>query len=468
MRTPTRSSHATGRLLPSLMVAALGVSAIGGSSLAQSPAAPTEPVSFTVWTPPLLNGITGYEDIAKDGAFVQYLAEQYMAEHPGVTIDLDIVSFQDIEQRITTAVAGDVGPDVYVDVSPRLYTQWRTGAWESLDGIWSADEASDFLPAAWTLSLDPVTGEQFYAPLSNYLDDRLVLVEDFWAEKGLLDLLPETNGTWTIEEFETAMAAIADPANNVYPLCGEFLTPGAMDQVRFVYQNGGLPFSPDDQAVAAENKPDYVRGLSKVYEWYKNGWFVPEPQAFVDGDCWLQFAMKTVAVLFFPDAAIGIAKDAIENAGAEGPYALRYVAWPTFEGEKPEFQANGLGFMVKKQDSDTKRAVIRDFIRWMTSAEKMELYKSDTTYGAFIYPRKSLDYEGYLVPAQWFADQQAIQTDPAWGGLMTGYGFYSGNYTATRACAAPEWQAVFNGQKTAEEAVDAIFACNQTALDAVN
>ena len=85
----------------------------------------------------------------------------------------------------------------------------------------------------------------------------------------------------------------------------------------------------------------------------------------------------------------------------------------------------------------------------------MELYKSDSTYGAFIYPRKSLDYEGYLVPAQWFADQQAIQTDPAWGGLMTGYGFYSGNYTATRACAAPEWQAVFNGQKTAEEAVDA-------------
>ena len=144
-----------------------------------------------------------------------------------------------------------------------------------------------------------------------------------------------------------------------------------MDQVRFAYQNGVSPFSADDQRPSRQRtRAKYIRALSKVHDWYKKGWFVPEPQAFVDGDCWLQFAMKTVAVLFFPDAAIGIAKDAIENAGAEGPYNLRYVAWPTFEGEQPKFQANGLGFMVKQQDSEAKRAVIRDFIRWMTSPRR--------------------------------------------------------------------------------------------------
>ena len=172
--------------------ASSGPSAASSVAVAESPSAPPKPVTITLWVPPMFQDVKGYEDQSKEvGDFWQWLADKYEEEHPHVTVELTRLSWDDMDPKVSVAVAAGTQPDLIFDFGGRLYKSFKAGGFEAVDDVYTSEEAKDFWPGMWGYSFDPASGKQYMVPAVSHAIGHLALVEDFWADSGKLALLPE-------------------------------------------------------------------------------------------------------------------------------------------------------------------------------------------------------------------------------------------------------------------------------------
>jgi ABC-type glycerol-3-phosphate transport system substrate-binding protein len=458
-----------------LLVACTGVTP-GASEPASQPASPSatvapteaaEPVTITAWFPPMFQDIKGYDDQSKEvGDFWQYLVDTYMEENPHVTIELTRLAWDDMDPKISVACSADTQPDITFDFGARPYKFFKLGCLEAVDGVYTAQEAEDFWSGMWAYSFDPVGGEQYMIPAVSHQGGYLGIVEDFWADAGQLALIPEVNGSWTLDEFEAAVNAIKDTLpEGSYPMCIEMANEHGMEQMNIVKANRGFVFSDDDQEIAGDDrKARYAEMLERMLGWYKDGWFAPAPQALLNGECAPIYQEKKIAVFTSPRE--DLVKAGLE-AGAPGPFKVRYVAYPTYPGEKSLLTVASTGWAVGTQTDENKRAEVHKLLRWLNSTENMDLYKTSTYAVGFLWGRFSVSPEGVAGagPGSLIEALLTVADDPDWESSSFGQGFFNAAFSETRYCEFPEWQAAFNENKTPQQATDDYWTCAERALE---
>ena len=175
--------------LAGLVVAACGAS---GSSSAPGSAA-IGPASFTIWTTPTLVNLPGFET-KNPGDWDKLMATQYMAAHPNVKIDVQLIAFTDAQTKMAAAVSAGQPPDVYFDADTRQ-TQWAA------KGL--VEDMSKLVPDIWA-RIDPgmqknVTvagvpyGIPFYASPGNFIKVNTAIFDAAGVtvpKDGALDLRP--------------------------------------------------------------------------------------------------------------------------------------------------------------------------------------------------------------------------------------------------------------------------------------
>lgn len=254
---------------------ALALAACGAP--AQSPAsvetsAPTEAGAASPEETPALSGTitfwAAYDQVGPEFKTMnEEVIQAFEAMHPGVTVELQGIPYDDLRQRLITGIAGGEVPDVLrADIIwvPEFADQ---GALLALD-----DEMSDF---------DEFAGQVFEGPLSTNLWNGKYYglpldtnTRVLFGNTAVLEAAGFSEMPATIEEFEEFMATVAEMDGEVFGYA-EGGT-GGWNVLPWIWSFGGA-ITDDEitQATGYLNGEGTVAAVTKLKEWLDNGWLSP-------------------------------------------------------------------------------------------------------------------------------------------------------------------------------------------------
>ncbi len=222
-------------------------------------------------TPELSGTITFWAAYDQVGPEFKTMNEEvitaFEALHPGVTVELQGIPYDDLRQRLITGIAGGEVPDVLrADIIwvPEFAEQ---GALLALD-----EEMPDF---------DQFAGQVFEGPLStNFWDGNYyglpldTNTRVLFGNTAMLEAASVSELPATVEEFEEFMATVAGTDGEVFGYA-EGGT-GAWNVLPWIWTFGGA-ITDDDITTATGylNGEGTVAAVTKLKEWLDNGWLSP-------------------------------------------------------------------------------------------------------------------------------------------------------------------------------------------------
>ena len=110
------------------------------------PAMAEEPVTLRFWTEPRFRNIAGMEDkTSLPGEWEMIQAQEFMKLYPHVTIEVEVIPFEDLTVRVPAAIAAGGAPDILKDYLGRTAQYWHEGVLEPLNLIPKTN--FDYLPS---------------------------------------------------------------------------------------------------------------------------------------------------------------------------------------------------------------------------------------------------------------------------------------------------------------------------------
>lgn len=219
----------------------LGLSACasGDAETAETSDESMEPVtlSYAIW------------DVNQEPA-MQAIADAFTAEHPNVTIEIQVNAFEDYWTKLQTAAAGGAGPDVFWMNGPNFQLYASNGLLAPLDdqGIDSADYSQGLV------DLYTYDGTLYGAPKDF---DTIGL----WYNKELFDAagVAYPDESWTWADMQDAAAELTDPDAGIYGVVAAQYN--QMEYYPTIYQAGGEVISADG-TTSGYGSPEALAGIT--------------------------------------------------------------------------------------------------------------------------------------------------------------------------------------------------------------
>ncbi|GAB3596768.1 sugar ABC transporter substrate-binding protein [Microbacterium tumbae] len=314
-------------------------------------------------------------------------------EQTGIEVDLEVIGWPDINNRILAAASTGRGPDVLNFGNTNAYMFGSTGALmeldeAALDAIGGRDR---YIPAVFgTSDLDPITSVPLYSQVYGL----------FYNKKMFADAGLEPPTTW--QEFRDAAEALTDPATDTYG----FTFPGASISTTmhmlYVYgrQNGGTPF--DDDSAPTFTTEGMVAGADQLVDVFRSGVVNPAAVQYINGgDSANDFAQGRAAMVFLQSGSI-----ATILAGGMTTDDFGVVPLPVLDplpsgGDPVTSMIAGTNIAVF--DSTDHKDAALELVKFMTSPEELEIL--DKAYQVLPVLKDSpLDFMEYEDAAQTFVD----------------------------------------------------------------
>ena len=215
--------------------------------------------------------------------------EKFEAENPGIKLNLDVVSWNDVYTEVDTRIANNNAPDILnIDVFANYANE---GLLLPVKDYCPDDLFADFFP-------------QFIA--QSVIDDTVWAVPDLASARALfynVDMLKEVGvevpTTWA--ELEDASQAIIDYYNGeVYPWGIDLTTDEG--QAAFAYSTGGNGGGfVDADGNWAVNSPENVEGINFALGLIQKGYTNPNPATQTRYDLQDMFAAGKMAMVIAPN-----------------------------------------------------------------------------------------------------------------------------------------------------------------------
>ncbi len=395
-----------------------------------------KPVHLTMWVGTGFKNIEGY-DSPNFGDWEKAKVKEFQQIHPNVSIDVQVVTWGDIEKKVNVAVAGGTQPDILYDAVPqRVMKHARAGVMEPIDEV-VADDREDWKQ----VFLDEGTydGKLYALPLAS---NPTMLV----ANKTLFDqkqvALPEDRD-WTWEEFKDALKRVS--GNGVYGTAFYAKNEQSDYSTISFISGSGAEFLNQDRNGFVLNSSEGVEGLTYMVDLIKDGLVVPGAANLQWSDTFELFKQGKVATIIYTPqvydrVAAGI-KDGsvapdVQAYGMLLPHKEGVVAKTTITSE------NGYG--VFKQTDPEKRKMALAFVKFLVQPENIKLInKANYSVPARKSSSFKVDNDDYNTIIEKL-NQLEIQD----------VGKDLDNYATIRQKFYPEMQAAFLQAKTPKQALD--------------
>jgi ABC-type glycerol-3-phosphate transport system substrate-binding protein len=146
-----------------------------------TPSEPTgeEDVSLLVWGTPSgqLDGQNPGEWIEKD------LVSEWNAEYPNISVNVELIPFDGINEKLTTAIQSGKNPDVYLDYPGRILAYANMGVVAELDDIIPDDKLEIIKSNPDIMKMVSVNGKIVVMPYYT-TTTMLVVNKTLWEEAG--------------------------------------------------------------------------------------------------------------------------------------------------------------------------------------------------------------------------------------------------------------------------------------------
>ncbi|MBA2315014.1 MAG: sugar ABC transporter substrate-binding protein [Chloroflexi bacterium] len=335
-----------------------GASSPGGSAPTGSAPAASEPTASEPAATAAYEGTIDWWHLgyAPGGAtasakLVDAAVAAYKAKNPGLDIVVTGIPFDDQGlARLDTAIAAGNGPDLFRIASDRLPGYGAQGVLSPIDEYLTDEDKADILPNL----LEGVAYEgqhlawpQWVPPVGFYLNNSIF-------EAAGVDI-PDAD--WTVEEFQQLAQDLT--GDNVYGFA-TYMGPASVNELTLLYNQGATVLS-EDNSTYTLNSPAGVKGLQVLADLFEAGALPPDSttialpdveQGFIDG----RFAMMTGG------------SGSITNLKAN---AVEFTVLPPPIGDAGEaVTVGGMGtYAVPQKDDPARMAAAHRLGRYLTSAE---------------------------------------------------------------------------------------------------
>lgn len=367
--------------------------------------------------------------------------KEYEKTNEGIEIELVQVPWAEMGDKLGVAIAGKSWPDIApVDISGSAVSidHIEQGVLESLDPFFDDKAKADFHENA----LDAYTydGKLYGIPNSITLHTMLLNL-DLFEEAGVT---PPEGGKWTYDEFLESAKKLTfdrdgDGKMDVYGF-STYVMPGYYESWPFFYKNGGSPLN-EDMSEFTFDDPETVQAIQDLADLKLTENAAPETLGGNDVggtfQAWANEEQRTVAMEPWATWAIGAAQGAF-------PTNFMVAEYPTGDAEKAA-TIGGVGgwVMFHQEDDANKKAAVADFMKFISTDK--EQYHMAQNYGIFPARISSTEMDPFkdnpeMARAMEMADQVVmLPRHPEWKKIDEAI--------------QTQLQLVFNGEKTAKEAM---------------
>ena len=271
-----------------------------------------EPVTIRFW-----NGWTGV-----DGEVLKEMVALYNEQNEdNVTIDMDIMEFSSLEEKMNMSIASNTNPELHLGVAVGDYS--RDGIYIPIDDIWEKTdlEKSDFNEDI--LDACTLDGKLYGMPFQ-LSGTFLYWNKDLFEAAGLDPETPPK--TW--EELAEFAEKLEDPSKNI--VGGGFFYDNQFCVAEMLLSYGGGIVSEDGENILTD--PEYIDGNLKALEVYKNYIDYSDTRKYTTADYESMFLANTCGMICTGGWFATACKTNGANFGVSvlpaGDERISTVAWP--------------------------------------------------------------------------------------------------------------------------------------------
>ncbi|WP_172370414.1 ABC transporter substrate-binding protein [Sporosarcina jiandibaonis] len=402
-------------------------------------------VQLTLWLTPQWEGVLdATENGASYDSFFKHAAERFSEEYDkhDVEIKVEVVASDQRDELLNVNLNGGTPPDIFYESVFAMGEYAHRGALVPLDDIVDDEAKSDIGETYW----DNVTfGDEVYFYPFSHMPGTLTYNADMFKAAGLEDYIGEENEikTWTLEEYETILNTLKkdlpkDEYPGAYPMALYALNnQGDTWNLAYLRMFGNEFFDEDGNIVLDDaNGAKAANWLKKIYD---EGLTNPGAESVSSNDTIAMFQNQQLGINFTNSVLFNNMKADMES-GKSPKFDARLANIPSESG-KPLTFTYVTGAAVFDTGDETKIQVSKDFVKFFSSDP--ELVKSSKNG----VPVRSSVVEQYTDENPLFAayDENAQYVFSFTGNVP--------GYNQLRQVLYPELQALYTGQKTAEEIV---------------
>ncbi len=406
---------------------------------------------LTIMLSPMWQGVySPSEDGADYPDFFQYVGEKFNELHPNVNVKVEIISSADRTAILNTNLQAGTPPDIVFESIFAMTDYAHMGALVSLDDLFTKEDLEDLNPNS--MAEGNVRGTQFFYPLG-YNCGMMAVNADYFREAGLEAMLPAEGeyGTWTPEEFKTALETLKTnitSKSNVSPW-GLFCKNNQSDQYNNLYlRMFGAEMFNEDSTACVINSEEGVKGAEFIKELYDLGLTETGPATYQGADIREMFTNQEVAVGYAMVGHYTSMVDKMEK-GEITPFEIALFTLPGEEG--PISFLQNYGSCVFDSGDEDQIAWAKEFVKFYSS--NAEYAKAVINIGIPSRASVAAEYE----------DLNHIKIYSEAGENAKAFSGGIPNYVGFRNLLYPTMQAILDGSKTPEEALDSL-AADATAL----
>ena len=266
------------------------------------------------------------EDDNDSGAILKNVTENYKQENPDFNYEIEVVSSDNLKQKVATLAASNDLPDVFAyDAGTPLIDLMDAGlvvnVGEKLDALGVADQidsgAADFLTRLTN------TDSLYDLPLGQN-------IEGFWYNKALFEQAGIENPPTTWDEMLEDAQKLLDAGIQPFAVGGADLWPATRLLNAYVMRKGGTDFM--DQAYAGEKQytdPALVEAAAMLQDMVDKGYFGVGPTT-VDQNTAANMVMNGEAAIIYNGSwYVGQLNS---DANAAGPDGIGFFNVPEVSG----------------------------------------------------------------------------------------------------------------------------------------
>lgn len=313
--------------------------------------------TITVWYHPYV-GAEKKDDLMKAFAGME---TEFKSKYEKATVVFEEIPWADREQKITTTLAANQGPDIYYLIPDQLTQFAENGLVQPLNAYLGDMDMSDF--SEQTLASVTYKGELYGLPIlreSQTLFYNKAILEEIGGDA---NNLPKT---W--EEFDALGQKSVDKGYYARTYDGSNTLNSSLYPL--IWQAGGDIVNEKNEI--SINNEKSVKAFEKVNEWYQNG-FISKESITSEDAAPLFLEGKTLAI-WNTGAMISL----MEDAGMEF-----VIGTPLKEEKEVTFGVTG-AFVVSSKSKNPEMAA--KFVEVMTNTENSREFNKVTGY---IPPRQS-------------------------------------------------------------------------------
>jgi multiple sugar transport system substrate-binding protein len=388
------------------------------------------------WSIPIYQSVEGAPS-PSSGEWEKMKIKEFEAQNPTIKVNFQTIPFDQSQNKIGIAVAGNNAPDVVLEsIDRNLMKYVESGKSEPLDDF-IEDVKNDF--NAEMLKKVTRDGKLYGIPVT-LNPEYFFLNAGLFKAKGLEHLIPKDDRMWTIEEMVSALKQVT--GNGVYgtAMWAANEQGDEMNLMR-LFGMGAEQWNESSTQIVIDQYPQAAEGLKQLVGMLDEGIMAPGPATTAALDAVELFKQNKIAMIPFANGLWSLVEAGKKDGSTDPRVELFGMAPPHAKGVTPKVASAFHGYQVFKQSDPQKREAIKKFVRFMIQPEHIRAVSKS---GNYIPSRKSAGYQFANPDIQAAIDVVAKLP-------LANIGVSSAYFADVRKMWYPELQAILLKKKTPEQ-----------------